>query len=101
MITTHSPLLGDAINNYLYLFWLKNQNVDVNAIIGEYSSEINTKINLSTEDIAIYFFEGQKIIPYKRGDYGVVFSDFNSEQRKIKKIELALTNKMYELLNDD
>jgi len=101
LIITHSPLLADAINNYLYLFWLKSQQVDVSQIVEDYYPEINPDIDLSADDIAIYFFEGTRIIPYKRGDYGVLFSDFDAEQRKIKKIELALTEKMYQLLNDD
>jgi AAA15 family ATPase/GTPase len=101
LIITHSPLLADAINNYLYLFWLKSQQVDVSQIVEDYYPEMNPDIDLSADDIAIYFFEGTRIIPYKRGDYGVLFSDFDAEQRKIKKIELALTEKMYQLLNDD
>jgi hypothetical protein len=40
-------------------------------------------------------------MPYKRRDYGVLFSDFDASLRKIKKMELALTEKMYQLLNDD
>jgi len=101
LIITHSPLLADAVNNYLYLFWLKSQSVDVSQIVEDDYPEINPDINLSTNDIAIYFFEGTRIIPYKRGDYGVLFNDFDAERRKIKKIELALTEKMYQLLNDD
>lgn len=101
LIITHSPFLADAINNYLYLFWLKSQSVDVNKIVADYYPEINPDINLNTDDIAIYFFEGTRIVPYERGDYGVLFSDFDAEQRKIKQIELVLTEKMYQLLNDD
>ena len=101
LIITHSPFLADAVNNYLYLFWLKSQSVEVDQIVADYYQEINPDLNLSTDDIAIYFFEGTRIVPYERGDYGVLFSDFDAEQRKIKQIELALTEKMYQLLNDD
>jgi predicted ATP-dependent endonuclease of OLD family len=101
LITTHSPLLADAVNNYLYLFWLKSQNVDVNQILEDDYPDINPDINLTTDDIAIYFFDGSRIIPLKRGDYGVLFSDFNASLRKINKISLALTHKMSQLLNDD
>lgn len=45
--------------------------------------------------------ESTRIMPYKRRDYGVLFSDFDASLRKIKKMELALTEKMYQLLNDD
>jgi len=101
LIITHSPFLADAVNNYLYLFWLKSQSVEVDQLVADYYPEINPDINLNTDDIAIYFFEGTRIVPYERGDYGVLFSDFDAEQRKIKQIELALTEKMYQLLNDD
>jgi AAA15 family ATPase/GTPase len=101
LMTTHSPLLADAVNNYLYLFWLKSKEIDVHQIVADDYPEMNPDINLSTKDIAIYFFEGTRMIPYKRGDYGVLFSDFDAELRKIKKIGLVLTEKMYQLLNDD
>jgi hypothetical protein len=101
LIITHSPFLADAVNNYLYLFWLKSQSVEVNQIVADYYPEINPDINLNTDDIAIYFFEGTRIVPYERGDYGVLFSDFDAEQRKIKQIEIKLTEKMSQLLNDD
>jgi AAA15 family ATPase/GTPase len=100
LITTHSPLLADAVNNYLYLFWLKSQEVDVNQMVAEDYLEINPDINLTTDDIAIYFFDGARIRAYQRGDYGVLFSDFNAELRKINKISLVLTDKMSQLLND-
>jgi predicted ATPase len=101
LMITHSPLLAEAVNNYLHLFWLKSQSVDVNPIIADDYPDINPDIHLTVDDIAIYFFEGTRIIPYERGEYGVLFSDFNACSRKIKKISLALTDKVYQLLNDD
>jgi hypothetical protein len=97
----HSPLLAEAVNNYIHLFWLKSQSVDVNPIVADDYPDINPDIHLTTDDIAIYFFKKTRIIPYERGEYGVLFSDFNACSRKIKKISLALTDKVYQLLNDD
>jgi AAA15 family ATPase/GTPase len=104
LITTHSPLLADAVNNYLNLFWLKEhveEPVEINQFVENDYPDIDSDINLTTNDIAIYFFEGSKIVPYQPGDYGVLFSDFNYELRKINKINLTLTEKMYQLRHGD
>ncbi|KHD05750.1 hypothetical protein PN36_18965 [Candidatus Thiomargarita nelsonii] len=98
LMTTHSPLLADAVNNYIYLGRLKSQSVHI--AINNYP-ELNQNINLTSNEIGIYFFEGTRIIPYEPKDYGVHFKDFSSEIRKIKNISEILTDQIYQLINKE
>jgi hypothetical protein len=100
LITTHSPLLADAVNNYIYLAWLKSQQVFLDKAINSYP-EFNQNFNLTTKEIGIYFFEGTRIIPYEPKDYGVHFKDFSYEIRKIKNISEILTDQIYQLINKE
>ncbi|HEW98612.1 MAG: ATP-binding protein [Candidatus Parabeggiatoa sp. nov. 3] len=98
LITTHSPLLADAVNNYIYLGWLKSQQIPIDKAINSYP-EINPNLNLT--EIGIYFFEGTRIIPYEQKDYGVHFKDFSYEIRKIKNISEILTDQIYQVINKE
>ena len=83
LITTHSPLITEAINNYLLLSKLENKE----EIAGKLGI---SETNLTAENTAIYFFnkrENEKfgeIREYKIGEYGTIFKDFNSVKDKIQ-----------------
>jgi hypothetical protein len=62
--------------------------------------ELQLDINLSIEDLCIYFFEGDNIQTYKMGEYGVFFEDFHYEIRKTKNISEILTDQIYQLINN-
>jgi AAA15 family ATPase/GTPase len=99
LMTTHSPLLADMINNYHYLAFLKSKRIPINPLIENYP-ELQLDINLTIEDIAIYFFEGDNIQTYKMGEYGVFFDDFHYELRKTQNISEILTDQIYHVINN-
>ena len=100
LITTHSPLLADMVNNYHYLALLKSKLVPINPLVKNYP-EMNLDIKLTIENMGIYFFDGSQIQPYQMGNYGVFFEDFYAEIKKTKDISELLTDQIYELINQE
>jgi AAA15 family ATPase/GTPase len=100
LITTHSPLLADMVNNYHYLALLKSKQVPLNPLVKKYP-EMNLDIQLTIEKMGIYFFDGNQIQPYQMGNYGVFFEDFYDEIKKTKDISELLTDQIYELINQE
>lgn len=100
LITTHSPLLADAVNNYIYLGLLKSQQIHLDKAINSYP-EFKQDIHLTSEEIGIYFFEGTRILPYEPKEYGVYFKDFQYESRKINNISEILTDQIFQLINNE
>jgi len=100
LITTHSPLLADMVNNYHYLALLKSKHIPINPLLKNYP-EMNLDIQLTIEKMGIYFFDGSQIQPYKMGNYGVFFEDFYDEIKKTKDISELLTDQIYELINQE
>jgi len=100
LISTHSPVVADAVNNYMFLAYLRAKGVPLNKEI-ENHPIFNPNINLKVEDFGIYFFDGTTIIPYEFDDYGVSFKDFDIEQRSMRDIRDILTNQIYDHLNQE
>lgn len=100
LMTTHSPLMADMVNNYHYLAFLKSKQVSANPRLKDYP-EINLDIILKLEEMGIYFFDGRQIQTYEMGDYGVFFRDFHAELKKTKDISDILTDQIYELMQED
>ena len=97
LITTHSPLLTDAINTYLYLGTLKEEyNLDVEEIIeDENLKDFNPETSISSEELGAYFFTGSKIIDYEAEEYGVYFRDFLEVTEKVDRANKILTDYIY------
>lgn len=78
LITTHSPLMANAINNYIYLDTLKNElKYDVDRIVEDHNLKyLSTEVSISKDDVGVYFFNGKEIIDYDTEYYGVFFRDF-------------------------
>jgi AAA15 family ATPase/GTPase len=100
LITTHSPILADMVNNYHYMAFLKAKKIPLNFLREKYS-DINLDMNLSIEEMGIYFFDGEQIHKYEMDDYGVFFEDFYYEIKKTKDISELLTDQIYELRNEE
>ncbi len=100
LISTHSPLITDAVNNYMYLCYLKSEGVALSKEVQEHPL-LNTQIDLCLEDFGIYFFDGKTIIPYEFGDYGVAFKDFDMERRRVRDLQSQLTDQIYDHLNKE
>jgi predicted ATP-dependent endonuclease of OLD family len=98
LITTHSPLITDAVNNHLHLGYLKSLGEDIDALIEENHLNIDKDAAMAHEDIGVYFFDGQSIKPYEIGDYGVFFRDFRKYEKEVEDTSNLLTNRIYDIL---
>ena len=84
IITTHSPLMTDAVNNHLHLGYLSEKyNKNLATLIQENNLDLDADAALAHKDIGIYFFDGQNIKEYEVEEYGVDFKDFRKEQEKV------------------
>ncbi len=98
LITTHSPLLANAVNNYIYLDVLKNEYSSdfVDKIVAENNLKyIYNDNSISKDDIGVYFFEGSRIIDYEADEYGVYFRNFREVIDSLDKTRKVLTDYIY------
>jgi predicted ATPase len=97
LITTHSSMLANAINNYIYLDVLKNQHgVNVKKIIEENKLKyVNSSISISKEKVGVYFFTGDRIIDYESSDYGIYFMNFREVENNLDNSLRILTDYIY------
>ncbi len=98
LITTHSPLIAENINNYLYLSLLRKQQPnDFEKIIEENRLNIDTEIDISPEEIGIYFFKDGKItdLAQESTDWGINFRDFYRVEQEVANIGKVLTDYLY------
>ena len=98
LITTHSPLITDAVNNHLHLGYLKSLGENIDALIEENHLNIDKEAAMSHEDIGVYFFDGQSIRPYEINSYGVFFKDFRKYEKEVEDTSNLLTNRIYDIL---
>lgn len=68
LIATHSSTLAKSIINYIHLFDLKDKKDTIKDFIKENDLEMDGNINLRSNDIAIYYFNGKTITSYKQDD---------------------------------
>lgn len=99
LITTHSTLLTDIINNHVrigylqtkgekQLEWLKNHQLDINE-------------NITYKDFGVYHFTGDAIEEYPVGEYGVAFKDFNKVIKEVEGVEDELKDQIYNSLRQE
>jgi len=97
LLTTHSPLLAEHLNNYLYASYIRNEKQDLTEEV-ENLTAFNPNVTVDSKEVAIYFFENKhKIREYKHKQFGVAFSDFNAEKAKISELKDLLVEQIYEL----
>ena len=103
LITTHSPLITDAVNTYLYLNKLqKEHGLDKNDLIAQHNLQnVSADIDLSPADLGVYFFNGTQIIDYGNDNYGVYFRDFKNVTDSIARNNRTLTDLLYQKENED
>ena len=103
LITTHSPLMANAVNNYIYLDILKNEHkCDVDRLVKDHNLKyVNTDTSISKDDVGVYFFNGQEIIDYETDYYGVYFRDFRSIIDAQNESIRILTDSIYLEESDD
>lgn len=95
LITTHSPIITDMINNYANLCELKTEGTDIEKLISENDLNMVQVQNIERKDFGIYFFNEGTIKEYEQGDYGAFFKDFQTEQDKIKNVSNVLEDSIY------
>jgi hypothetical protein len=99
LIATHSPLLTDAINNYLYIDNLRQYYSDeqIKQIIADNRLKyLYPDTKLSTEDLGVYFFNDKgKIIDYNSDDYWINFTNFRNVKEDLYESGKILTNYIY------
>ncbi|MEA5552509.1 AAA family ATPase [Anabaena cylindrica UHCC 0172] len=97
LITTHSSILANAINNNIYLDVLKNQHgVDVEKIIEDNQLKyVDSSVSIAKEKVGVYFFTGDKIIDYESSDYGIYFRNFREVENNLDKSLRILTDYIY------
>jgi predicted ATPase len=97
LITTHSSILANAINNYIYLDVLKNQHgVNVEKIIEDNKLYyVDSSVSIAKEKVGVYFFTGDKIIDYESGDSGIYFRNFREVENNLDKSLRILTDYIY------
>ncbi|MCU0391913.1 MAG: ATP-binding protein [Thermoflexibacter sp.] len=89
LITTHSPLITDAVNNYLMLGALENRE--------QVAEEMKmSKDFLTAENTGIYYFSGDRIQEYVIGDYGTIFKDFKAVVDKVEEQKFELGNMLFQ-----
>lgn len=97
LITTHSSILANAINNYVYLDVLKNKyKIKVEKVIEEHNLKyVDSSIAISQENVGVYFFTGDKIIDYESDDYGIYFRNFREVENNLDKSLRILSDYIY------
>jgi predicted ATPase len=84
LITTHSPLVAETINNDMYLSYLKQHSAykPVDSVDEDYVHANKLK----SKDYGVYFFDNGKVTEYKADSYGIYFEDFVKEENKVREI---------------
>jgi hypothetical protein len=104
LIATHSPLLADAINNYLYIDNLRqyyNEEKIKQIIADNRLKYLYPDTKLSTEDLGVFFFNDKgKIIDYNNEDDWVDFTNFRNVKENLYESGKILTNYIYHQENE-
>jgi predicted ATPase len=97
LITTHSSMLANAINNYIYLDVLKREKgFNVKKIIEENKLKyVDSSISISQDKVGVYFFTGDRIIDYERSDDGIYFRNFREVENNLDNSLRILTDYIY------
>jgi len=94
LIATHSSTLAKSIINYIHLFDLKEKSENIEQFIEENNLKMDSSIDLTSNDIGIYYFNGQTITSYKAdNNSNIHFGTFT-------EIE-ALQKKQYDYIMDE
>jgi hypothetical protein len=92
LITTHSPLVAETINNYLILGQLKNRK----KLIEELELP---DININSTNTGIYYFQGETVVEHRIESFGALFTSYKLAQDKIYDLGEYLSDLMFCQLN--
>lgn len=97
LITTHSPLMAEILNNYIYLSQL-NEYSDLNLDEMFENGDLhylNRDISLTKKEVGAYFFTGNQIIDYETDDYGIYYRNFKEISDNVEKNSKLLTDMIF------
>jgi predicted ATP-dependent endonuclease of OLD family len=102
LIASHSPLMADALNNYIY--WANIRDKANNEQKVQQPEGLNADIQgLSASDFVVYSFEANgKVKEYGFDEIGVYFKSFETEQKNIQYIQqdlMEIEHKLKEIAN--
>ncbi|MDX2303959.1 MAG: AAA family ATPase [Microscillaceae bacterium] len=100
LITTHSPLMSESVNNHARLVYLQEQGEDVQKIIEEHQLDIHPHPNLKYEDFGVYFFNGKEVRNYSMHRYGAYFEDFEKAEDQVRAIANVLKDHIYQSVEE-
>jgi AAA15 family ATPase/GTPase len=100
LITTHSPLITEHINNYLILGTILEQMSETEARNAAAKLEIDY-LPLTHQDVGIYFFTGTEIQEYTIDDYGTIFRDFKRATDEVKSTAQELASILFDHRNPE
>lgn len=103
LITTHSPLVAETINNYLNICYLieNKRTAIIDSISNKRIFNLKNKDILKKEDFGIYFFSGADVIEYDAKDYGIYFADFDKSRVFLKNQSEIITDEIYLMLKQN
>jgi hypothetical protein len=92
LITTHSPLLGQMLNNYLTLGQLENRT-EVSEQLGFQDKNVNP------ENTGIYYFNGETVSEITISSYGAIYQSFKLVEDEVYQIGDYLSDVMIQQVN--
>ncbi len=92
LVTTHSPLLGQMLNNYLTLGQLNNR-AEIAEQLGFQDKNVNP------ENTGIYYFNGETVSETTISNYGAIYTSFKSVEEEVYQINDYLGNLMFQQTN--
>lgn len=92
LITTHSPLVAEVINNYLILGQLENREQLIKEL------ELPS-IKINPANTGIYYFQGETVVEHRIDNYGTLFTSYKLAQDKIYSLGEYLSDLMFNQLN--
>lgn len=99
LITTHSTLLTDIINNHVRIGYLQTKGEENTEWLKNHQLDINE--NITYKDFGVYHFTGNAIEEYPVGEYGVAFKDFNKVIKEVEGLEDELKDQIYNSLRQE
>lgn len=102
IMTTHSPLLADAVNNHIRIGYLQAKGGEQQKAwlkeneeyLKKHAFDLNE--NLTYKDFVVYHFEQGGIEEYPITDYGVVFDSFRETNNNVIEVEEELNEQIYD-----
>jgi len=84
LLTTHSTLFVQVLENYLLLGKLKKTlpQEELKELVDNYL-ELKPELSLNPDTVGAYFFSGKEIIPYEDRGFGLLLSNFAESLKSV------------------